>query len=44
VLPRNIIQYIRNKEYNFIPVFWSAVTWHFKNKPDSENLGFPLTR
>ena len=44
VLPRNIIQYIRNKEYHFIPVFWSAITWHFKNKPDSENLGFPLTR
>ncbi|MGX5854872.1 glycosyltransferase family 2 protein [Dyadobacter jiangsuensis] len=44
VVPRNIIQYIKNKEYAFIPVFWSAITWHFRNDPDSTNLGFPLTR
>lgn len=44
VVPRNLIQYIRNKEYHFIPVLFSAITWHFKNSPDSENLGFPLTR
>ncbi|MCF0041843.1 glycosyltransferase family 2 protein [Dyadobacter fanqingshengii] len=44
VVPRNIIQYIKNKEYNFIPVFLKAITWHFTNKADSDNLGYPLTR
>lgn len=44
VAPRNLIQYIKNKEYNFIPVFLNAMTWHLSNKPDSANLGFPLTR
>ncbi|MCF2488810.1 glycosyltransferase family 2 protein [Dyadobacter sp. CY347] len=44
VVPRNLIQYIRNKEYKFIPVFLKAITWHFTNKADSDNLGFPLTR
>jgi GT2 family glycosyltransferase len=44
VAPRNIFQYIKNKEFNFIPVFFKALTWHLSNKPDSVNLGFPLTR
>lgn len=44
VVPRNLIQYIKNKEYNFIPVFLKAITWHFTNKADSDNLGYPLTR
>jgi len=44
VVPRNLLQYIKNKEYNFIPVFLKAITWHFTNKADSDNLGYPLTR
>ncbi|SKB72606.1 glycosyltransferase family 2 protein [Dyadobacter psychrophilus] len=44
VVPRNLIQYIKNKEYSFIPVFLEAITWHFTNKADSDNLGYPLTR
>ncbi|TLV02605.1 glycosyltransferase family 2 protein [Dyadobacter luticola] len=44
VVPRNIIQYIKNREFSFIPVFIRSITWHFKNKPDSENLGYPLIR
>ncbi|MCF0048707.1 glycosyltransferase family 2 protein [Dyadobacter sp. LJ53] len=44
VVPRNLIQYIRNKEYNFIPVFLKAITWHFTNKADSDHLGYPFTR
>jgi hypothetical protein len=44
VVPRNLIHYIRNKEFSFIPVFLKAITWHFTNKADSNNLGFPLTR
>lgn len=44
VVPRNLIHYIKNKEFSFIPVFIKAITWHFTNKADSDNLGFPLTR
>ncbi|KAA6431522.1 glycosyltransferase family 2 protein [Dyadobacter flavalbus] len=44
VIPRNLFQYIKNREYNFIPVFLKAIAWHFTNKADSNNLGFPLTR
>jgi GT2 family glycosyltransferase len=44
VAPRNIIQYIKNREFGFIPVFLKSITWHFTNKPDSENLGYPLIR
>lgn len=42
VMPRNLLHYIRNKEYSFIPVFFKAITWHFSNKPDSKYLGYPL--
>ena len=44
VVPRNLLLYIKNKEYKFIPVFLKAITWHFSNKADSNNLGYPLTR
>jgi GT2 family glycosyltransferase len=44
VVPRNLIHYIRNKEFSFIPVFLKAIAWHFTNKADSSNLGFPLIR
>ena len=44
VIPRNTIQYILNKEFSFIPVFFKAITWHFTNKTDSTNLGYPVIR
>ncbi|MCE6987654.1 glycosyltransferase family 2 protein [Dyadobacter sp. CY323] len=44
VVPRNLIQYIRNREFSFIPVFLKSITWHFKNSPDSDDLGYTLTR
>lgn len=44
VTPRNLVQYLVNKEYNFIPVFFRAILWHFTNKADSKHLGFPLNR
>jgi GT2 family glycosyltransferase len=44
VLPKNLLQYVKNKEFGFVPVFFKSITWHFTNKPDSENLGYPLTR
>lgn len=44
VVPRNLLHYLVNKEYPFIPVFLKAITWHFTNRSDSKNLGFPLNR
>ena len=44
VIPRNLMHYIRHKEYSFIPVFLKAILWHFTNKANSNNLGFPLKR
>jgi GT2 family glycosyltransferase len=44
VVPRNLLKYLLNKEYHFIPVFFSAITWHITNKADSTHLGFPLNR
>ena len=44
VVPRNIAQYIFNKEYHFIPVFFKAISWHFTHKTDSNDLGYPMTR
>ncbi|MBE9463117.1 glycosyltransferase family 2 protein [Dyadobacter sp. UP-52] len=42
VFPRNILHYLIYKEYKFIPVFISAITWHFSNNTDSTNLGYTL--
>ena len=44
VIPRNLVQYMVKKEYNFIKVFIMAINWHFNNRTDSKNLGYPLTR
>jgi GT2 family glycosyltransferase len=44
VVPRNLIHYLTHKEFSFIPVFFRAIAWHFSNKTDSTNLGFPLNR
>ena len=44
VIPRNIILYLKNKEFNFIPVFLNAISWHFKNAADSESLGYKVNR
>lgn len=44
VLPRNLIYYVTHKEVNFIPVFFSAIFWHFTHKADSTDLGFPVSR
>lgn len=44
VVPRNMIQYVLKKEFNFIPVFFKAISWHFTNKTDSTYLGYPVIR
>ncbi|GHB61474.1 glycosyltransferase family 2 protein [Persicitalea jodogahamensis] len=42
VTPRNMLTYLKNREYGFIKVFFSAIRWHFTHKPDSPDLGYPL--
>jgi len=43
VLPRNILAYIKNKNFNFIPMLLKAVWWNFTNGKESKNLGYPIT-
>ena len=42
VVPRNLLRYVVNREYGFIPVFFNAIRWHFTHAPDSPDLGYPL--
>ena len=40
VSPRNILQYISNKNYRFIPILLKAIAWNFKHKKESKILGY----
>ena len=42
VAPRNILNYIKQKNYNFIPVFFKAVWWNISQSKNSEKLGYPI--
>ena len=42
VLPRNLLVYLRNGEYSYIKVFFSAIFWHFTHRADSSDLGYPI--
>ena len=44
VAPRNIIQYIINKNYRFIPILFKAITWNFFHNKQSKYLGYPLNQ
>lgn len=35
VTPKNIVQFIRKKNYSFIPVFFKAIWWNFTNTVNS---------
>ncbi len=41
VVPRNIFKYLKNGDYDFIPVLFKAIIWHLYNKTSSKYLGFP---
>lgn len=40
VVPRNILNYVKAKNYNYIPTLFSAVWWNFTNSRNSKNLGY----
>jgi GT2 family glycosyltransferase len=42
VAPRNILSYLKQKNYNFIPVFFKAVWWNITQNKNSEKLGYPI--
>jgi GT2 family glycosyltransferase len=42
VVPRNVLNYIRDKNYNFIPVLFKAVWWNLTHNKNSSNLGYPI--
>lgn len=42
VVPRNMIQYIREGNASFIPVLLRAIGWHFTHRSDSDDTGFSL--
>lgn len=44
VSPRNIIQYIKSKQYGFISILYKAIAWNFTNNTDSNKLYFPFER
>jgi hypothetical protein len=43
VMPRNIIAYLRDRQYKFIPLLFKAIWWNLTNAVDSPNLGYGLS-
>jgi hypothetical protein len=41
VCPRNIIGYVKNRQYEFIPLFFKAIAWNFRNDENSNDVSFP---
>jgi len=42
VAPRNIYNYIKNKQWSFVRVLLRAITWNMANGVDSKNFGYPI--
>lgn len=42
VTPRNLITYLRDGNYDFIPILFRAIAWHLHHGVDSEDLGYLL--
>lgn len=42
VSPRNILAYLKDKNYNFIPMLLKAIWWNFTHSKNSNNLGYPI--
>ncbi|TSD66743.1 glycosyltransferase family 2 protein [Inquilinus sp. KBS0705] len=44
VVPRNVISYIKEKKYNFIPVLFRAVWWNVTHNKHSTELGYTINK
>ena len=42
VVPRNLLVYIKQKNYNFIPILFKAIWWNVTQPRNSSNLGYPI--
>lgn len=42
VAPRNVLQYIKNKDYGFISVLLRAIGWNITHGTDSNELGYKV--
>lgn len=42
VTPRNILQYIKQKNYNFITMLFKAIFWNLTQPKNSKKLGYPI--
>ena len=42
VVPRNILVYIKDKNYSYIPMLLKAVWWNFTHSKNSTDLGYPI--
>jgi hypothetical protein len=42
VSPRNVLQYLKERQYNFIPVFLKAIWWNISHRKDSNDLGYRI--
>jgi GT2 family glycosyltransferase len=40
VVPRNVLNYLKAKNYNYIPTLFRAVWWNFTHLKNSTNLGY----
>lgn len=42
VLPRNVLNYIKQKNYSFIRVLFKAIWWNITQSKNSKKLGYPI--
>ncbi len=42
VMPRNLVSYIKAKNYAFIPALIKALWWNLTHNKNSKNLGYPI--
>lgn len=43
VTPRNVIRYVKKKQYSFIPVLFKAIAWNIAHKKDNMETGYPIS-
>jgi GT2 family glycosyltransferase len=42
VTPRNVISYVKDKNYSFISALFSAIWWNITHSKNSSDLGYPI--
>lgn len=42
VVPRNVLNYIKQKNYNFISMLFKAIWWNITQSKNSKKLGYPI--